>query len=65
MTEDQQRASAALLVAETGSDLRTALRWLQGETVNRTTDYAFRTAADKLGIAPPTSNIDAAAAGAA
>lgn len=61
MSEAQRRQRAAELVAETGADLRTALRWLQGKNVNRTTDYALRSAADKLGIAPPPSEIDAAA----
>lgn len=52
---------AKKLALETGADIRTAHRWLSGERVQGSTEYALRTAADKLGISPPTTDTDATA----
>jgi len=38
------------LSAETGADQRTTGRWLDGETVTASVDYAMRAAARRLGF---------------
>ncbi len=51
--EAQLREEALRLAAESRADVRTARRWLCGETVKPVTEQALASAADLLGIEGP------------
>lgn len=48
-----------MLAAKTGFDWRTALRWLQGAKVKRSTAISLENAAEALGIELPKTRVEA------
>jgi len=49
----KQRMTILRICAETGADMRTVKKWLEGQEVAPVTEYALREACRKLRISQP------------